>query len=239
MARKAVALDCRSSPAYAGGMISFERLAQAAYHRERVAARRLARINGITEHAALILSMEASAAERALIDLVQERELAAQANAARTSERRASQAAAHQRQKNRHDGVLTPWRAWFDGSAHPNPGSCSIGGVLQGPDGQQLTISRQAGYGNSSEAEYRALIAVLEAAVAAKAVDLTVYGDSQGVISDVHTPKGAASLASLHSEARRLMAALPGVSLRWIPRHKNGHADALSQQAARGPDVMR
>ncbi len=220
-------------------MTDFERLAQAAFHRERVASRRLARVDGIPEHEALRLTLQASAGERPLAVLLQERESAAEASAARASERRASQAASKQLRKARHDGVLTPWRAWFDGSAHPNPGNCSIGGVLQGPDGQQHTFSRQAGYGNSSEAEYRALIAVLEAAVEAKATGLTVYGDSQGVILDVHTENGAASLAGLHGEARRLMAALPGVALRWIPRHKNGHADALSQQAARGPDVMR
>ncbi len=220
-------------------MIEFERLAQAAFHRERVASRRLARANGITEHQALTLTMQDSAGQLSLAALLQERESAIQASATRTSERRASQAAAHQLRQGRHDGVLTPWRAWFDGSAHPNPGNCSIGGVLQGPDGQQHTISRQAGYGNSSEAEYRALIAVLEAAVAAKATVLTVYGDSQGVIDDILAPAGAASLAALRSEARTLMTALPGVALRWIPRHKNGHADALSQQAARGPDVMR
>jgi ribonuclease HI len=220
-------------------MTEFERLAQAAFHRERVASRRLARINGIPEHEALRLTMQANAGDRPLAELLAEREATLLADAARANERRASQAAAHQLRKARHDGVLTPWRAWFDGSAHPNPGNCSIGGVLQGPDGQQHTISRQAGHGNSSEAEYRALIAVLEAAVAAKVVGLTVYGDSQGVIDDVQGASGAPSLAGFHNQARQLMAALPGVTLRWIPRHKNGHADALSQQAARGPGVMR
>jgi ribonuclease HI len=220
-------------------MTDFERLAQAAYHRERVASRRLARANGITEHEALRLTMQASAGQGTLAELLQQRESAIQASLARTRERRARQIQAHQHHKARHDGVLTPWRAWFDGSAHPNPGNCSIGAVLQGPGGQQHTISRQAGYGNSSEAEYRALIAVLEAAVAAGADDLTVYGDSQGVIDDMQSGSGAASLAALRQTAQDLMSALPIVTLRWVPRHKNGHADALSQQAARGPDVMR
>ncbi len=220
-------------------MTDFERLARAAFHRERVASRRLARTNGITEHEALRLTLQAGAGQGSLAALLEARESAARASVDRASERRASQTLAHQLRKARHDGVLTPWRAWFDGSAHPNPGNCSIGAVLQGPDGQQQTISRQAGYGNSSEAEYHALIAVLEAAVAARASDLTVYGDSQGVIDDVHCAGGAASLANLRQAARSLMAALPKVTLRWVPRHKNGHADALSQQAARGPGVMR
>lgn len=220
-------------------MTDFERLARVAFHRERVASRRLARTNGITEHEALRLTLKASAGQGSLAALLETRETAARAGIERASERRASQALSHKMHKARHDGVLTPWRAWFDGSSHPNPGNCSIGAVLQGPDGQQQTISRQTGYGNSSEAEYHALIAVLEAAVAARADDLTIYGDSQGVIDDVHSADGAASLASLRLAARGLMAALPKVTLRWVPRHKNGHADALSQQAARGPGVMR
>jgi ribonuclease HI len=215
-------------------MTDFERLAQVAYHRERVASRRLARASGISEHEALRLTLQASAGERPLAALLQEREAANDAAAHLVQQRRQQQAAAHRLRQARHDGVLTPWRAWFDGSAHPNPGNCSIGGLLQGPDGQQHTISRQAGHGNSSEAEYRALIAVLEAAQALGATGLTIYGDSQGVIDDVHAQDGAQSLSSLRSQARQLMAALPGVTLRWIPRHKNGHADALSQQAARG-----
>jgi ribonuclease HI len=220
-------------------MSDFERLAQAAYHRERVASRRLARSTGITEAEALRLTMQASAAGSTLDALLQAREAASARAATHLTERRLQQAAALQLKRARHEGASTPWRAWFDGSAHPNPGNCSIGVVIHGPAGQQHTISQQAGYGNSSEAEYRALIATLAAAVSLGATELTVYGDSQGVIDDIHATVGAASLEALRDEARRLMSLLPAVTLRWIPRHKNGHADALSQQAARGGELMR
>lgn len=157
----------------------------------------------------------------------------------RSEQTRARHAANYQQKKLQREGPPTPWRAWFDGCAHPNPGQCSIGGLLQGPDGQQHTLSREAGYGNSSEAEYRALIAILEKALEAGADDLTIYGDSQGVIDDVLAPRGAPSLSILREQALALISQLPVVTLRWIPRHKNAQADALSQQAARRGSFMR
>ncbi|MFP5393775.1 MAG: ribonuclease HI family protein [Gammaproteobacteria bacterium] len=136
----------------------------------------------------------------------------------------------------RHDGPPTAWRGWFDGSAKPNPGRCGIGALLCGPGDERIEISRAAGYGNSSEAEYRALIALLQAACAANASDLTVYGDSRVIVDDINGPfeQAAPALAALRSEAVTLLARLGHVSIRWVPRHKNQQADLLSQQAS-GP----
>ncbi|MGH8853784.1 MAG: reverse transcriptase-like protein, partial [Telluria sp.] len=62
---------------------------------------------------------------------------------------------------------------------------------------------------------------------------LAIYGDSQVVIDDVNAPDSASSplLRSYRDQARSLLARLPGATLRWIPRHKNARADALSQRA--------
>jgi len=132
-----------------------------------------------------------------------------------------------------HGAAPGAWRAWFDGSARPNPGRCGIGALLKGPGGEQLEISRPAGYGNSSEAEYRALIALLQAAIKHGAHGLTIYGDSKVVVDDVNGPDQASarSLRSYRGQARALLAQLRDATLRWIPRHKNGEADALSQRA--------
>jgi ribonuclease HI len=126
------------------------------------------------------------------------------------------------------------WRAWFDGSARPNPGRCAIGALLTGPDGQLVEISRPAGYGDSSEAEYRALIALLEAAIAHEAQQLTIYGDSLVVVDDVNGPDHAAAPAfqTYRRAVHGLLAQLGQVTLRWIPRHRNTAADALSQRAS-------
>jgi ribonuclease HI len=43
---------------------------------------------------------------------------------------------------------------------------------------------------------------------------------------------GAKGLDEHRARVLSLMAALDGVQLRWVPRHRNGEADRLSQQAA-------
>lgn len=127
------------------------------------------------------------------------------------------------------------WHAWFDGSAHPNPGRIGIGALLSGPAGERVEISRRAGHGSSGDAEYLALIATLEKAVELGVRELLVYGDSQVVVQDllVSAAAGAKGLEEHRTRATQLMAALAQVHVRWIPRHKNGEADRLSQQAAR------
>jgi ribonuclease HI len=127
----------------------------------------------------------------------------------------------------------TAWRAWFDGSAHPNPGRIGIGALLAGPAGERVEISRRAGHGSSGDAEYLALIAALEKAVELGISELLVYGDSQVVVQDVLlSPQfGARALEEHRARVGQLMAALSQVHVRWVPRHKNGDADRLSQQA--------
>jgi ribonuclease HI len=104
---------------------------------------------------------------------------------------------------------------------------------IEGPDGRVIELSRPAGHGNSSEAEYRALIALLETALAHGAHELTVLGDSRVVIDDVTGPDlyAAPALAGYRARALALLDLLPEARLRWVPRHKNTGADALSQRA--------
>lgn len=130
------------------------------------------------------------------------------------------------------------WQGWFDGSAVPNPGRIGIGALLRGPQGQTITISQAAGYGNSSEAEYLALTALLQAAVQAGVTQLAIRGDSQVVVNDVNLSaqaiaagQGAAVLAQHRQQVCALMAQVGEVELRWLPRHRNAAADQLAQQA--------
>ncbi len=217
-------------------MTDFTELCQLAHHAERVASRRVALRTGVTEEAALRAALEEAAGPAGLAALLARRLALRDAAAARAAERADKRTAADAVRAARHDGAATPWRAWFDGSAHPNPGRCGIGALLLGPGGERIAVCAQAGYGNSGEAEYLALIAVLRAAVQAGARGLTVYGDSQVVINDVGggDTAGAPSLRALRSQARALIDELGAVALRWIPRHKNGEADALSQRAVAG-----
>jgi len=206
---------------------------QLAYKTERAASRKLAQRLGISETEALLRTLTASAGALGLDALLAARRALLDANAIRRAARAERLARAAEQRHNRHAST-TPWRAWFDGSARPNPGRCTIGGVLLGPAGARLELSQDAGYGNSAEAEYRALIAVLEAAVDAGADGLTVYGDSKVVIDDLNGPAcdAAPSLAPLRQRASELLARCGRTQLRWIPRHRNPEADALSQRAA-------
>ena len=213
-------------------MIELHHLQRIAYKGERAASRRLAAAQGLSDEQALRRTLELKAGQAGLAALVDARTVDQQAQASRSAARDALREQARLRQARRHEGTASTWRAWFDGSARPNPGRCGIGARLEGPDGS-VEISQPAGYGNSSEAEYRALIALLEAAVAHGVSSLTVYGDSQVVIGDVSGPDTAAarSLDEYRAAARALMARIDGLTLRWIPRHKNTQADALSQRA--------
>lgn len=214
----------------------FDTLATAAFKGERVAARRLAAHAQLSEAQALLQVMTLAAGAAGLAHLLTERAALRQRDEDCRLARQAS-AAVKLAQRKAGRQPTAAWRGWFDGSAHPNPGQIGIGALLCGPDGQRVEISRRAGHGNSSEAEYLALTALLEAARELGATGLAVYGDSQVVINDVNLggARGAKGVEEHRARVVALMAALGDVSLRWVPRHRNADADRLSQQAiARG-----
>ena len=214
-------------------MTDLVRLEGAANKTELAASRKLARQTGIPFEAALRATLETSAGALGLPHLLAERAALRAAEAAHALARRAARDAAAALRRARHEGAPTAWRAWFDGSAKPNPGRCGIGARLAGPNGELVELSQPAGWGNSSEAEYRALILVLETALAHGAGPLTVYGDSRVVVDDVNGAfaDSALVLRPLRARVHALLAQLPAVTLRWVPRHKNLEADALSQRA--------
>jgi ribonuclease HI len=214
-------------------MTDFTELCAIAFNGERVASRRLARRTGMAEEAALRTTLENAAGSAGLAALVARRVADKLAAQTRKAARHEQKSLATAQRAARHEGAATPWRGWFDGSAHPNPGRCGVGALLLGPAGEKVTVSKAAGYGNSSEAEYLALIALLQAAQEAGANTITLYGDSQVVIDDVNASDAdaAQSLGELRVAARALIAQIGDVALRWIPRHKNAAADALSQRA--------
>jgi len=199
------------------------------YKTERAASRRLMAA-GLSAPEALRRTLTMSAGRQGLAALLAGRAALQQHEKARADARAAAQAL----RRTPPLQSATPWRGWFDGAAHPNPGRCGIGALLLGPDGQRVELAQAAGDGNSSEAEYRALIALLQAAVDCGAHGLTVHGDSRVVIDDMALAAhvAAPSLRPLHGAAHALLAQLDDVRLRWIPRHKNGAADALSQRAS-------
>lgn len=204
-----------------------------AYKSELAAGRRLARQQGLSEADALRQTLARSAGLAGLDVLIAARLAANAADAARLHARATARADAAARRAHHRDDTAGAWRAWFDGSARPNPGRCFIGVLLRGPNDLRIELALPAGDGDSSDAEYRALIALLETALAHRADGLTIHGDSRVVIDDVNGPDlyAAPALAPYRARVHALLAQLPNVALRWVPRHKNLDADALSQRA--------
>jgi ribonuclease HI len=214
----------------------FDTLATAAFKGERVAARRLVARMQLSEAQALLQVLTLAAGAAGLARLLAEREQLRMRDEERRLARQAHAAHKLVLRKASLQPSAAAWRGWFDGSAHPNPGQIGIGALLCGPDGQRVEISRRAGHGNSSEAEYLALTALLEAAAEMGATGLAVCGDSQVVVNDVNlgAARGAKGLEDYRARVVELMAKLGDVQLRWVPRHRNGDADRLSQQAING-----
>lgn len=129
---------------------------------------------------------------------------------------------------------LAVWNIHCDGSAIPNPGSMGIGVILIDPAGNCHTLSQVTKKkGCNNEAELRALIAALHEAKRRGATALQIFSDSSVVVVQlVSLPvKPIARLADLFDEARALLQTFQHTDLRWIPRHRNGKADALARAA--------
>lgn len=218
-------------------MPTFADLIEVAYKRERVHGRKQAKQLAISEEDALKQVMEIVAGNQSLSSLLDKRRQ--ETNDVIAKIVAAKQAKADARAKKITATMPDPnaWLAWFDGATHPNPGKMGIGGLLKNPEGDVISsISFTAGQGDSSEAEYLALLAVLQAALDAGSKKLIVYGDSRVVLDDVQTKTASAPILESHrTRARELIAQLKDVTFIWIPRRKNEMADALSQQAVKLP----
>ena len=125
------------------------------------------------------------------------------------------------------------WQAWFDGSAQGGVGAMAAGGFVLSPQGDQYEIVVPlAQRGCNNEAEYRALMAVLDLLTAQGAQQVTVYGDSDLVIRQINGEQAdkALRLTPLKQQAQQLIAGFKTFHAHWIPRHKNSRADKLAAE---------
>jgi ribonuclease HI len=126
------------------------------------------------------------------------------------------------------------WIIHCDGSAVPNPGRMGLGAVLVAPDGTRHELSTATdARGCNNEAEARALMLALREAQARGATALQIYSDSSLLVAQlgaVGAPP-VLRLAAVYEEVAALLASFGQTSLHWIPRHRNGEADALARAA--------
>jgi ribonuclease HI len=130
---------------------------------------------------------------------------------------------------------------YSDGGARGNPGPAAIGAVVydatSDPPTRVATVSERIGTATNNVAEYRALIAGLEAAAALDARTVHVRADSLLVIKQLrgeYRVKDPA-LRVLHQRARTLLAAYDVVDLQHVRREQNTEADALVNAALDAP----
>ncbi len=207
-----------------------------AHTTERVRARRLARQTGLTEAQALQQILIAAAAPLALATLIALRQAERDRDLSRRTLREHNRLLARAEKSRQPVANNTDWLAWFDGSALPNPGRIGLGGVLHGLHGQRWNFSLRSDYGDNSQAEYLALLGLLELAVQHNATPLRIFGDSKVVLDDLSGLHGVAHLATYRTRARFLLAQCGAVRCQWIPRQKNVAADLLARQARSGLD---
>jgi len=126
---------------------------------------------------------------------------------------------------------------YADGGARGNPGPAAIGAVVldpsTNPPTRLATVSERIGVATNNVAEYRAVIAGLEAAQQFGARALRLRADSLLVIRQL---EGAwkvkhAGLRPLHARATELLRTWEEVDLAHVPRDENADADLLVNAA--------
>jgi ribonuclease HI len=124
-----------------------------------------------------------------------------------------------------------------DGGARGNPGPAAIGAVVLDPSTEPprklAEVSETIGVATNNVAEYRAVIAGLEAAVPFRPRAVHVRADSMLVVNQLRGlwKVKHPGLRPLYEQARALLQTFDEVDLAHVPRAQNAAADALVNAA--------
>jgi ribonuclease HI len=117
-----------------------------------------------------------------------------------------------------------------DGGSRGNPGPAAAGVVVSCPDGVVLhEAGLYLGRATNNVAEYRGLLAGLEAAKAMEAAEVQVLSDSELLVRQMNGEYRVrnAALQPLHEQALGLAEKFAACTFRHIRREKNLRADEL------------
>ena len=126
---------------------------------------------------------------------------------------------------------------YCDGGARGNPGPAAIGAVVLDPStdppSRLATVSERIGVATNNVAEYRALVAGLEAAREFPARRVRVRADSQLLVRQLEGRYRVKQehLRPYYERARELLSEYEDVELTHVPREQNTEADALVNAA--------
>ncbi|WP_280308323.1 bifunctional RNase H/acid phosphatase [Nocardia abscessus] len=122
-----------------------------------------------------------------------------------------------------------------DGGSRGNPGPAGYGAVVYDGDHVRVLAERREflGIATNNVAEYRGMIAGLEAAAELGAESVVVRMDSKLVVEQMsgRWKIKHAALIPLADRARRIAAGFARVTYTWIPRAENSAADRLANEA--------
>jgi ribonuclease HI len=127
-------------------------------------------------------------------------------------------------------------KGFFDGASRGNPGTAGAGALLVNGAGETVwEASRFLGVKTNNEAEYEALLMLLNAAKERGFKSLSVYGDSRLVIAQI-SKLWKINKPHLRALADKAWECAEGmdISYHWIPREENKCADKLSNEAIDG-----
>lgn len=121
-----------------------------------------------------------------------------------------------------------------DGASRGNPGPSSIGATIIDPSGKEVhAVSERIGHGTNNEAEYRAAIAGLEAALALGARDVQLRMDSELIVRQLQHRYRVKNerLIPLFQRLVDLRRRFDTFAVAHVPRALNKRADQLANMA--------
>ena len=129
------------------------------------------------------------------------------------------------------------WVVYSDGASRGNPGPAAIGAAVYDSAGREVhAVSRRIGRATNNEAEYRAAIAGLEAALALGARDVELVMDSELVVRQLNLRYKVRNpaLRRLFGRIKDLQWRFASFEVRHVRREQNRRADELANLAFDG-----
>ncbi|NHN42256.1 ribonuclease HI family protein [Halorubellus sp. JP-L1] len=122
---------------------------------------------------------------------------------------------------------------YFDGACRGNPGPSAVGWVIVTDDGIVAEGGETVGRATNNQAEYEALVAVLEAARDYGYDEVQVRGDSELIVKQVTGEYGVndPDLREYRVRVHELLRAFDDWTISHVPREINERADELANEA--------
>ncbi|MFD1644790.1 ribonuclease HI [Haloarchaeobius litoreus] len=122
---------------------------------------------------------------------------------------------------------------YFDGASRGNPGPAAIGWVVVTSDGIVAEGGERIGNATNNQAEYEALLRVLEVAVDYGYDEVEIRGDSELIVKQVRGEYDTndPTLREKRVTVRELLSNFDSWAISHVPREINERADELANEA--------